>query len=29
VGYGTKAEAASVNLRFDPNYIKEVAAKTK
>ena len=29
VGYGTKAEAAGVNLRIDPSYIKEAAAKMK
>lgn len=27
VGYGTKAEAAGVNLRFDPSYIKMVQDK--
>jgi hypothetical protein len=27
VGYGTKAEAAGVNLRFDPSYIKDVTAR--
>ncbi len=29
VGYGTKAQAAGVNLRFDPSYIKASEAKTR
>lgn len=27
IGYGTKAEAADVQLRFDPTYVKKVAEK--
>jgi hypothetical protein len=29
VGYGTKAEAPGMALRFDPTYIREATAKTK
>jgi hypothetical protein len=29
VGYGAKADAPGVNLRLDPSYINEVAAKSK